>query len=101
MTGSTYKKSMYDDLDRPCLGRGELFFSPDRRGRWDPMPAKVLCSRCPHRTECLERALDSAPPAHFGVWGGLDEDQRRLVIRCRKGECPPGCRHLHRERRAA
>jgi len=101
MTGPTYKKSMYDDPYRPCLGKAEMFFSPERRGNWNPLPAKILCYKCNHRDECLERALNSVPPAHFGVWGGLDEEQRRAVARCRKGECGEDCRHLYRESRVA
>lgn len=101
MTAPVKKLPMYDDPDRPCLNKGELFFTPDRRGRWDPMPAKRLCFRCPHQTECLETALASQPPMHFGVWGGLDEGERRVVLGCRRGECSSVCRHPYREKGAA
>lgn len=105
MTRPLFKKSMYEDPDRPCLGKLEVFFAPDwlinRRGRWDPMPAKVICFGCEHKSECLETALDPSKPLHFGVWGGQDEEQRRRIMKCRRGECPPLCRHVYREKGAA
>lgn len=38
--------------------------------------AKAVCTRCPVRSECLERALET-PKGYriYGVWAGLDEDE--------------------------
>lgn len=37
--------------------------------------AKSVCARCHLRSECLERGLDEP----FGIWGGLDESERRRL----------------------
>ncbi len=42
--------------------------------------AKAVCRRCPVREECLSWALDVL---EFGVAGGLDEEERRVVRRQR------------------
>lgn len=41
--------------------------------------AKAVCMGCPVRTECLSDALDNR--VEFGVWGGMTERERRLVLR--------------------
>ncbi|MGW6208692.1 WhiB family transcriptional regulator [Streptomyces sp. NPDC055089] len=41
--------------------------------------AKVVCRSCPVRQECLRWALDNGQDA--GVWGGLDETERRALKR--------------------
>jgi WhiB family transcriptional regulator, redox-sensing transcriptional regulator len=46
--------------------------------------AKAFCSRCPVRDECLEYALTKRDP--HGVWGGLNEMERRAVLRRRARE---------------
>jgi WhiB family redox-sensing transcriptional regulator len=46
---------------------------PDRGG--DVEPAKAVCRRCPVRNECRRFAL--ANKFVWGVWGGLDENERR------------------------
>jgi WhiB family transcriptional regulator, redox-sensing transcriptional regulator len=43
--------------------------------------AKRVCYGCPVRTECLAEALDGK--IEFGVWGGLTERERRILIRRR------------------
>jgi WhiB family redox-sensing transcriptional regulator len=43
--------------------------------------AKVICYGCPVRIDCLADALDSR--AEFGVWGGLTERERRVLLRRR------------------
>jgi WhiB family transcriptional regulator, redox-sensing transcriptional regulator len=45
--------------------------------------AKAVCRRCEAVEECLSWALDSDQDA--GVWGGLDEDERRALRRRRVG----------------
>lgn len=39
--------------------------------------AKAICATCAVLSECREYALRTRQP--FGVWGGLDEEQRRAV----------------------
>jgi len=41
--------------------------------------AKAVCGRCPVVNDCLQWALASGQDA--GVWGGLDEDERRALRR--------------------
>ena len=42
---------------------------------------KVICAGCRVRTECLADALDNE--IEFGVWGGMTERERRMVLRKR------------------
>ena len=44
--------------------------------------AKSVCKSCTVINECLEWALDSNQDA--GVWGGLNEDERRTLRRQRQ-----------------
>lgn len=61
-----------------CVGRDpdELFVT----GAAQRVAAKV-CSGCPVRLQCLSDALDNR--VEFGVWGGLTERQRRMLLRNR------------------
>jgi WhiB family transcriptional regulator, redox-sensing transcriptional regulator len=43
--------------------------------------AKAVCRRCEAIEDCLSWALNSDQDA--GVWGGLDEDERRALKRRR------------------
>ena len=43
--------------------------------------AKRICDRCPIRSACLEWAVETGQTA--GVWGGLDEKERRVMLRLR------------------
>jgi WhiB family redox-sensing transcriptional regulator len=53
----------------------ELFF-PDKG---EPSrPAKQVCAVCEVRAYCLQEALDRRE--HFGVWGGLSERERRVLL---------------------
>lgn len=54
----------------------EIFFVPrvafERR-------AKTICSRCDVRTDCLAFSLDTR--IEFGIWGGLNEKERKTMLR--------------------
>jgi WhiB family redox-sensing transcriptional regulator len=39
--------------------------------------AKAICSRCSVVDACRDYAVSSRQP--FGVWGGLDEEERRVL----------------------
>ena len=43
--------------------------------------AKMICMGCPVRMDCLADALDSR--TEFGVWGGMTERERRMLLRRR------------------
>lgn len=60
----------------------ELFFPVGSTTRHDKLQiadAKQVCRRCDVRETCLDRALQTEQ-AH-GVWGGLDEDERKALLR--------------------
>ena len=44
--------------------------------------AKAICAVCPVREPCLEYAITAREKE--GVWGGLDEQERRRLIRQRR-----------------
>jgi len=44
--------------------------------------AKLVCSTCAVRSECLEFALRTNQ--EYGVWGGADEEERRVLRRRRR-----------------
>lgn len=41
--------------------------------------AKQVCGECPVRVDCLEYAIETNQDS--GIWGGLDEEQRRAIRR--------------------
>jgi WhiB family transcriptional regulator, redox-sensing transcriptional regulator len=66
-----------------CRGMDSaVFFHPD--GERNPSRArrtaraKEICHRCPVIMECREFALRTREP--FGVWGGLAEAERRVIL---------------------
>ena len=66
----------------------ELFFPIGNVG---PAAAQVeqarqVCHRCEVRIACLDWALKAG--ADYGVWGGLNEDERRTLLRKRRAAGP-------------
>jgi WhiB family redox-sensing transcriptional regulator len=59
----------------------ELFFPISHSGPASAqiMRAKEICAGCAVQDECLRYAL-AADPVH-GVWGGMSEEERRLLRR--------------------
>ncbi len=68
-----------------CTGQDTtLFFAPNYfEKKWEKdareAKAKQFCIRCPVRQECLEYALRIRED--HGVWGGLNEMERRNALR--------------------
>lgn len=58
-----------------------LFFSLDDD---DQRAAQELCRSCPVQQECLRFALENREM--YGIWGGMQESDRRSVIRERRRE---------------
>ena len=60
-----------------------VFFHPEfERGRSRESrtaAAKAVCGRCPVLEQCRDYALTVQEP--YGTWGGLDELERRELIR--------------------
>lgn len=73
-----------------CRGEDSTyFFAPnyfEKRREKDAREAvaKAICVRCPVREECLEYAL-RVREGH-GIWGGLNEMERRALLRQRPGQ---------------
>lgn len=66
--------------DAACNGLNpDLFFPAQGHST---RVAKQICASCPVRIECLAYALENNEPD--GVWGGLDEGERRRVRRRRE-----------------
>ena len=45
---------------------------------WESRTAKQVCAQCDVLVECRDYALETRQP--FGVWGGLDEEERRALL---------------------
>jgi WhiB family redox-sensing transcriptional regulator len=67
-----------------CRGpQAALFFPPSHFERKDDKDArerraKAICASCPVRRSCLDYALRIREP--HGIWGGLNEAERRGLI---------------------
>ena len=59
----------------------ELFFPEKESGKTTAQQAKSICSKCIHKSECLEWAIVNVEQ---GVWGGTTERQR-LKMRRKRG----------------
>ena len=60
-----------------CRGMEDQLF-PDGAAQ---KRARTVCRGCPVRNECLAEALDNR--IEWGVWGGMTERERRLLLRQR------------------
>ena len=82
---------MFDDMTwrvgALCRGDDAVhFFAPahlERKPEKDfrEAQARALCARCPVLSECLDYALAAGEP--HGIWGGLNELQRRRLLRAK------------------
>lgn len=78
-----------EDVDRwwdeaACLRTDpELFFPVSGRGlsQLQTALAKSVCHGCEVWRQCLEYAL--ATRQRYGVWGGLDEEERSSLLKAR------------------
>lgn len=62
----------------------DLFFPIGKAGLaiGEIQRAKAVCASCPVRQACLTFALDTHQG--YGIWGGYDDDERRLLLRQRQ-----------------
>jgi WhiB family redox-sensing transcriptional regulator len=73
-----------------CRGEDSVFFfAPayfEKRGEKlaREAVAKRICATCPVIEPCVEYALTTREP--HGVWGGLNETERRAVLKRRQRE---------------
>jgi len=72
-----------------CRGAdANLFFSPTHQETKEEKhareaQAKSVCASCPVREQCLSFALATREP--HGIWGGLNEIERKQVMARRAG----------------
>lgn len=74
-------------LHGACRGEDSaVFFHPDgERGRARAQResrAKEICRTCPVLAQCRRHALEVAEP--YGIWGGLSESERDMLLRPRR-----------------
>jgi WhiB family redox-sensing transcriptional regulator len=67
-------------LDAACRDLDTAVFFPETDD--ETAAAKAVCASCPVREACLEFAIITRQDD--GVWGGLDENERRRVRRRRQ-----------------
>ena len=73
-----------------CRGpHASVFFPPSQFERKDEKEAresraKSICATCSVRRECLDYAIRIREP--HGIWGGLNELERRTLLRNRERE---------------
>ena len=66
--------------DAACRGADiDIFFSLDED---DQRQALELCQACPVREQCLRDAIEHREM--YGIWGGMQESDRRSIIRERR-----------------
>lgn len=73
-----------------CRGADPTIFDGDWR---DDETAKAYCQRCPVRIQCLDYSLANINDV-VGVWGGLNDDERRAYQRGGRRKTCPGCRSI-------
>ena len=72
-----------------CKGpQSAVFFPPSHLERKDEREAreqraKAICATCPVRHPCLDYAIRIREP--HGIWGGLNEVERKQLIAQRAG----------------
>jgi WhiB family transcriptional regulator, redox-sensing transcriptional regulator len=60
------------------------YFEPYAVKRARESRAKAICRRCPVREVCRDYALEAR--VDHGVWGGLNESERRRILKARDRE---------------
>jgi WhiB family redox-sensing transcriptional regulator len=73
------------EVDRALFFHPEGERGPARRAR--DAAAKAVCLTCPVIGACREHALAVREP--YGVWGGLSEEDRRLIYATRRRRRTP------------
>jgi len=69
-----------------CLGKDTDGFYPER-SHTEAARAKAVCKGCLVREDCLTEAI--ANNERFGIWGGMDTQQRTREGRRRRRESTP------------
>ncbi|WP_308198068.1 WhiB family transcriptional regulator [Saccharopolyspora soli] len=73
-----------------CRGRVDLDFVEPTSA--EAQQCRAVCAACPVREHCLAEALATAEP--WGIWGGLDTDEREALAK-RTGHPEPAILPAH------
>jgi WhiB family redox-sensing transcriptional regulator len=74
-----HSKGAHWSEDALCRGIPEIFFALVKTRRSDPPDwsrAKRICEGCPVKDKCLADGLEADKLGAYGIWGGLDPDER-------------------------
>jgi WhiB family redox-sensing transcriptional regulator len=72
--------------DAACLTEDPELFFPNPSDLSGIEAAKAVCRRCHVIDQCAAFALTPGALQHDGIWGGLDEtDRKRALLRRKKG----------------
>ena len=84
VTATAYERASWRESAACRAFDPELFFPIGTAGRAlaQIQRAKAVCASCPARQRCLTFALDTHQ--EYGIWGGYDEDERRILHRQRR-----------------
>lgn len=85
--------TIFDDWrdDAACQGSPVSLWYPELTNA--QRPAKRICAACPVQAQCLQHALDAGEA--YGIWGGLNERERRHL---RRGDVKPAPRAVRHPR---
>lgn len=70
-----------------CSGRDTEVFFPE--GEQPDGVARAYCRRCPVRSDCLAHAIEN--DERYGVWGGVTEHTRELLVARLRPSSPDRC----------
>jgi WhiB family transcriptional regulator, redox-sensing transcriptional regulator len=72
-----------------CIGTDPAMWDdePTRRDDATIRACRQICATCPVLEECRAHALIAGEPA--GIWGGLTEPERALILKRQAGTIPP------------
>lgn len=59
----------------------EVFYGTDEMplNQEEKQQAKSICNKCPVKLDCLNHSLKTKE--YWGIWGGLDERERRVLLK--------------------
>lgn len=74
----------HDSATAVCAQTDPEVWHPEKGQRLTTLTAKLMCGGCPLLDVCLEWALDHPTQTRYGIWGGMDEKERRAERRRRR-----------------
>ena len=74
---NTFRTEFFPESPLCAEVDGDLFFPENSKFKHQITQAKAFCFICTERTECRDYALKANEKD--GIWGGLDEEERRVI----------------------